>query len=290
MSTLNQAINSTRQLVAKEVDRIFKIVFPDTGKGSLWKGKKIISTEKWQVLKKKRDFQYELLECVPEDYVEHPFCYTKDENLQTMRSEWYKDYYEFLENKKSAAFGESKCRGCILHPFDSYLNESLRKVILKGVDKKYEFPCPVVNMFKCPHGQDKQDSDKILFTLRDLWKVISDVLRSAHSKFVASYGDVSVESTTIPMKGIIDIFHTITNRKQFDMVFEQYIKDVEKTEQRHKESDVLFESEFLWKWKKSIIDYFMGLKTKIKIDELLNFEGKNLEQEKEDEKRRQNIH
>lgn len=264
MQLLNQTIKSTRQLIAKEVDRKLKMATL-VQKENQWRGKKIISTIQWEILKKKRDFQYKLLDYMPEDYVEIPFVWhTQDEKLQNMRSEWCKDYNDFLEHKKSAAFGESKCRSCILHPWHSYCNESLRKVTLKGLDKNYEFPCRTLNMFDCPHGQGKQDSDQILLSLRYVWRIISDALSYTHGM------------------SIKDIFYVITNRKSLDMILEKYIKHVEKMEKDGNGSDAIFESEILREMKKPIIEYFMELKNKVRIDELLNFEGKNLEQEKED--------
>ena len=96
MSALNQAVKSTRKLVAKEVDRKLIAIKTHREKASLWRGKKIISTAQWEVWKKKQDFQHKLQDYIPEDYVEIPLIWhTQDEKLQEMRSEWYKDYYDF---------------------------------------------------------------------------------------------------------------------------------------------------------------------------------------------------
>jgi len=314
MSVLNRAVKSTRKLVAEEIDKKL-IVIETREKASLWRGKKLISNAQWEVWKKKQDFQHKLLEFIPEDYVEIPFVFpTRDEKLQQTRSEWYKDYDDFLEYKKSAAFGESKCRQCILHPWSSYCNESLRELILMGTN--CDFPCKVLNMFECPYKQGDKDSNQILLFLKDAWQVISDALSYAnnlsryhdytyevdfeHGK-VVSYSDIrlggyatgdlreleDMELSKILMRGITDIYHVLSNSKALEIILEQYFKHVEKLENKGECSDARFESKFLREFKEPLIEHFASIKDKIKIEKLLNFEGKNLEEEKEDKKKQE---
>lgn len=315
MSVLNQAVKSTRKLVAKEVDKKLKIVnVAQKNEESLWRGKKIISTERWEAWKRKKDFQHKLLGYIPEDFVERPFVFSTDEELGSMRSEWYKDYYDFLEYKKSAVFGESKCRQCILHPSSSYCNESLRGLILMG--DGCDFPCKVLNMFECPYKQGDKDSDKNLLLSKIAWQVISDALSYAnnlsryhdytyevdfeHGRVVSSYdirlpgyatGDLrelgDLELSKILMRSIKDIYHVLSNRKALEIILEQYFKHVEELEKKGETSDAGFESKFLREFKQPLIEHFASIKDKIKIEKLLNFEGKNLEEEKEDKKRQE---
>ena len=322
MSALNQAIKSTRNLVAKEVDRkLIEIKTREKKESSEWRGKKLISTEKWESWRKKRDFQYKLLDYIPKDFVEHPFNPSRDEDLDKKRDEWYKDYYDFLEYKKNAAYGESKCRSCILHPWHSYSNESLRTIILKGV-KGCEFPCRTVNMFECPHGQNKKDSDLMLFTLRDVWKIISDALHHArnlsrsYNKFhdytyevdfekgsVLTYHDrrfsrpmcagtfselEDFEISKIPIQSIKDVYDALVNRKSLETILEQYISDPSsRMTNLSTESTIEAESKFLREMKEPIIDYVISLKKKIKIEDLCDFAGRNLEEEKENKKKQE---
>lgn len=315
MPTINQAINSTRHLLAKEVDNQLKILaISRADKEGMWRGKKIISTKQWESWKRKKDFQYKLLDYIPEDFVEIPLMYSSDDKLGKLRSEWYKDYTDFLEYKKSSSFGESKCRQCILHPFPSYWYESLRELILMGFD--YDFPCKVLNMFECPYKQGNKDSDEPLFTLKVLWQLISDALSYAHnlSRYYGHTYEVDFEKCTvttysgirsgpspwgriseleslklskIPMQGIKDIYYVLSNSKALEIILEQYLKHVEEVEKEGKSSDAGFESKFLRKLKEPLIDHFGSIKDKIKIEKLLNFDGKNLEEEKEDKKRQE---
>lgn len=319
MPTINQAINSTRRLLANEVDNKLVVIRTSKDKANLWRGKKLIPTAQWEVLMKRKDYQYKLLDFIPEDYVEDPFIFpTNDEKLEEMRSAWYKDYEDFLEHKKSAAFGKYKCRWCILNPWGGYGNrDNLRMIILKGV-KNCEFPCRTLNFFECPHGQNEKDSDLRLFSLRDVWQVISDALSHARSlsifrdythevdfekDSVVTYSDIRLygphgwgyvrfldheKVSKIPVQSIKDIHYVLTNRKALDTILEQYIEYAEKLEKEGKKPDV-FDSSTLKEMKKPIIDYIMELKNKIKIEELLNFDGKNLEEEKEERKKEEEI-
>lgn len=317
MPSINHAINSTRKLVAKEVDKKLKIVTEaQKNEENLWRGKKIISTAQWEAWKRKKDFQYKLLDYIPEDFVEVHFVWShKDEELEKMRSAWYEDYYAFLESKKNPSFGESKCRHCILHPWSSYCNESLRELILMGTN--CDFPCKVLNMFECPYKQGDKDSDEILLFLKDTGQVISDALsyaRNRSSDYDCTYevdfekctvttyfdrrlsgpngwGDLRdlehLELSKIPMRCIKDIHYVLSNSKALEIILEQYIKHVEEIEKKGERSDARIESKFLRKLKKPLIDHFASIKDKIKIEKLLNFEGKNLEEENEDKKRRE---
>ena len=51
----------------------------------------------------------------------------------------------------------------------------------------------------------------------------------------------------------------------------------------------VLDSKYLREIKKPMIDYIIGLKNKIKIDELTNFYGKNLKEEAEEKKRQEEL-
>lgn len=180
-----------------------------------------------------------------------------------------------------------------------------------------DFPCKVLNMFECPYKQGDKDSDKNLLLSKIAWQVISDALSHARnlSMFydytheidfekctVITYPDIrlsrpstwgkiseleSLKLSKIPIRSIKDIHYVLSNSKALEIILEQYFKHVEELEKKGETSDAGFESKFLREFKQPLIDHFASIKDKIKIEKLLNFEGKNLEEEKEDKKRQE---
>jgi len=285
MRRLENTIRFGLAVLEKEIVRKVGATIRDS---RLWRGKKLVPIIKWESMKKKKGAQYEMLEHIPEGFVDHLFHPAHDEELQKKRNEWYKDYVDFLEEKKFPDYGRSKCWGCILNPDYRFGNHSLREILLKGVkDNKnpVKSPCQVVNIFQCPYEQGEKSS--LLFALNDIWKIIEDALKNAYTKYPIEDDLIDLRNK-IKIRNINDIFNALTNRDSLEAILEQYanhlkknIRDTKKRTPCKDTDDLEYRLKSLEEMKKPILDYIMSLKKKIKLEEIRDFEGRNLEEEKQ---------
>ena len=309
MYRLDRAVRDRIKVLEREIVERALVAIQE---GMLWKGKKLVSVEKWEKMKNKEQVQHEMLHYIPDGYVSNPFSYSKDEELWNKRNEWYKLYLEFLEERKFPKYGASKCGGCILQPgiYKEYnFDFNLKEIMLTGIrDKKCEikFPCGVLNIFECPYGQDK-NANNALFTLRDMYEIITSALTHAktltmlgnnhtfevdfESNWFEGYSDIRFRPNTwgtveknlsglslskIPIRTIQDIYNVLTNRESLDTILEQYLKHTS-----NYESCTENDSKHLKEMKKSIIDYFVSIKNQIKIQDIMIGNGLNFEEEKQ---------
>ena|SRR5437867_4340988 len=104
----------------------------------------------------------------------------------------------------------------------------------------------------------------------------------AHPTEQTIYKWKGVKHSKIPVNSIKDIYDILTYQKSLGIILDQYIQD----KKREGEGNYYgIDSKSLKKMKRPIIEYLISLKDKIKIDELKNVKGKNLEEEKEDVKK-----
>src|SRR5689334_11012832 len=113
MQSLEQTVRDGLRILENEIVKKARDVIRE---GGLWRDKKLVSVMKWELMKKKKSAQYEMLQCIPDGIVDHLFNPVRDGELEEKRNEWYKVYVEFLEEREFPEYGRSKCAGCILNP------------------------------------------------------------------------------------------------------------------------------------------------------------------------------
>src|SRR2546428_13475746 len=113
MYRLDRAVRDGIKVLEREIVKRAQVAIQE---GMLWEGKKLVPVEQWKKMENKEQDQYEMLNYIPDGYVSNPFSYSIDEELCNKRNEWYKLYFEFLEEGKFPGYGASRCSGCILHP------------------------------------------------------------------------------------------------------------------------------------------------------------------------------
>jgi hypothetical protein len=166
-----------------------------------WKGRKIISLDKWLKITKantiSRRESYNVkegLQYFPDDYFEWMFPLGIPEDLNEEANKWYSDYIELMEYRRNPRIGRTKCFRCLLSPDaeDSALFIGINKVIARALgdgnnynNSKKEtsnscnnndscssctstqtsiYPCKVLNRYACPFDKkksNKNNNDKI---------------------------------------------------------------------------------------------------------------------------------
>jgi hypothetical protein len=182
----------------------------------------------------------------------------------------------------------------------------------------FPYSCPVVNIFQCPYEQGKDDN-YFLFALKLVRDIMDKAIAFAvervgptnepydfdfkkglaYSGFYLDSGDEhrgekpinnlenlkGREPSKIPLQNIKDIFNALTTRKSLDKILEQYLEHLDsqiadpKFESREDKSDLKSDAEYLKKVKNEILDYVSNIK-KIKIEDIRDFGGRNLEEER----------
>jgi len=309
--TVRAGIRELERHVEKKIRQATK-----NGTLRMWRGRKVVSLGKWEKIQ--YDFKH-VFEYIPDDFIEHSMIYNWQlgEEFDRKRNAWYKDYIEYLEYKKNPALGKYKCEKCILNSFSKTKTTSIRDLLVKHfVNKKISFPCKTVNIFECPYEQGNKDYS--LLFLGRIWKILDDALNFAYhrttydnKKFIevdfekdsaVEYGPMLVPApntdtvansirdlrlSQVWVEEIKDIFDIITNRKNLDVLLEQYIEYVASnsmySNERTKESEQ--EAASLRKVKNGIISFFMKIKNKIRIEDLRGIYDETLEDEEKERQR-----
>ena len=128
----------------------------------------------------------------------------------------------------------------------------------KSKNKPIPYPCHVVNRFECPYEKGKVSNRK--FDLEDLFELANVAFAVEVALAVARKGSSAVQ---IKNK---DLYRVLTNREMLYMILEQeydYVlldkrtsNDTSRFEQLQKDN------------RDKIIDYFMNIKDKVKLEEL----------------------
>ncbi len=122
-----------------------------------------------------------------------------------------------------------------------------------------EYPCPVVNRFECPYEKGKSSSAK--FDVEDLFELANMAFAVEIALAVARK-----DTSAVRIKNKQDLYQALTNREMFDMILEQGLDyvlsdketfdDTSRFEQLQKDN------------RDKIVDYFMNIKDKVKLEEL----------------------
>jgi hypothetical protein len=166
---LDKSVNSLSQRLNK--------LYPDTSSGNssndginYWKGRKIISLDKWlriskaNTISRREDYNVkEGLRYFPDDYFESMFLLGGiPEDLKGEANKWYCDYIELMEHKRNPQYGRTKCFRCLLSPSreESAIFLGINKVIARAIEQENNifstiYPCPILNRYECPFDKKK---------------------------------------------------------------------------------------------------------------------------------------
>jgi hypothetical protein len=162
----------------KSIDKLFPDESNNREDPNYWKGKNVIPLNDWKkIANTNYAFQHgveyqktkEALQYFPDDFTEWLFPLGVQDTLQEKANRWYSDYIELMEQRKNAAYGKTKCRGCLLSPDreDAAIFIGINKVIARALERVEEkkpdnsnpntiiYPCNILNRFQCPY--DKKD-------------------------------------------------------------------------------------------------------------------------------------
>jgi len=249
----------------KRIERLDS--FNDDGNGSNhWKGRGIIPLNDWIQL---RGTPY-ALEYFPDDFDRSQTFLTeselKDGDEQTRK--WYSDCLDLMEHKRNPNYGKSKCFHCLLSPDkDDPIFIGINKLVAKGLednkaDKKnnsIQYSCKVENRFECPYEKGKGSDARLN---------VEDLLELASMAFAVeiALAIARKDTSTTQIKNNHDLFQVLTNREKFDMVLEQGL-DYVLSDKETFEDTSRFEQLQKGNMDK-IVDYFMNIKDKIKLEDL----------------------
>ena len=251
--------------LSKRIDRL-NYFHGDGNDSNRSRGKEIIPLNDWIQL---RGTPY-ALQYFPDDFDRsHTFLTEselKDTDDQTRK--WYSDYLDLMEYKRNPNYGRTKCFYCLLSPErDDQIFIGINRLVAKGLQENekhgdpIEYPCPTVNRFECPYDCDNGKVSNTKFKVKDLYELANMAFAVEIALAVARR-----DTSAVRINNKQDVYQALTNRGMFDMVLEQglnYIlsdketfNDTSRFEQLQKNS------------RDKIVDYFMTLKDKIKLEEL----------------------
>jgi hypothetical protein len=254
--------------LSKRIDR-FDSVNGDGNDSSHWRVKEIIPLNEWIQLK---GTPHEL-QSFPDDFSEvwtHVIENELQEDGDDQKKKWHSDYLDLMEYKRNRNYGKSKCFPCLLSPSgDDPIFIGINRLVAKGLeDDKADktnypmlYPCHVENRFECPYDYEKGKGSDATFNVEDLFELANMAFAVEIALAVARK-----ESSTIQIKNKQDLYHALTNREMLDMILEQgldYVLSDKETFDDESRFDQLQRGN-----RDKIVDYFMNIKDKIKLEEL----------------------
>ena len=253
--------------LSKRIER-FDSFNGDGNDSNHWKGKAIIPLNDWIQL---RGTPY-ALQYFPDDFDRsHTFLTEselKDSDDQTRK--WYSDYLDLMEYRRNPNYGRTQCFHCLLSPErDDPIFIGINGLVAKGLleenkdsnNTPLEYPCHIVNRFECPYDCKNGKSSNARFVVEDLFDLASIAFAVEIALAVARK-----DTSTIQIKNKQDLYQALTNREMFDMVLEQgldYILSDKETFHDTSKFDQLQKDNG-----SKIVDYFMSIRDKIKLEEL----------------------
>ncbi len=243
-----------------------------------WKGRKIVSLNEWKKIANYNNaFSFgieghlqtnEALQYFPDDYSRSLFPLGVQEEFEEKVKEWYSDYEELMEFKRNPNYGKSKCFHCLLSSGgDDPIFIGINRLVAKGLeDNKADknnysilYPCHVENRFECPYEKGKGSDAK--FNVEDLFE-LDNMAFVVEIALAVARKDTSV----IQIKNKQDLYHVLTNREMFVVVLEQVLDYVSSDKEMFEDKSCF---EILKKGNRDkIVDYFMNVKDKVKLEEL----------------------
>lgn len=309
MTRLDRAANDVTRLAKRMAAEKIK---KDKTKPKIWNGKMIIPLSEWR---KKQNFNtHEWRDYYPDQYVPNLLTYAGDnETINGYQDEWWRGFSQYMESIKEPVYGKAKCRRCILNPVALPLTTTIRDALVKtnqSMDgKPFEFPCEIVNKFKCPY-EDMNDQD-YLAVLGVTWRILDDALKyntkltehrlntytvdfekkkivqilrlddSPQSRDVEDFFS-KLKFPKFEIMGHDGLYDVITTRDKLKSVLEEYLDALSSgAEYNLQELDV----EYIRKDLDYFLDIFDKIKGVITLEELRNTNGKTRREiEEENEK------
>lgn len=300
MARADRAAKNVNRFVRKATAEKIKI---EKAKPKIWNGKIIIPLEEWR--KKLSSFTYEWKDYYPDKYEPYILPYHgNDEIIKKYQDEWWPGFAEYMESVKDPAFGKAKCEKCILNPDGSPRTTNIRDAIVKTNQsydgKPLEFPCTVVNRFKCPYTTG--DDQGQLLKLGDMWTIFNDTVKynekltgRKHNTYTIDFekkwirsrrvdGDIKLDNfeeffnrlkfprfETISQE---DLYDLITTRDKLKSILEEYLDALLSGVENDEHFMVLLDH--LREDPNDFLDVFDKIKSEITLENLQNTDGMTL--------------
>jgi len=178
---------------------------------------------------------------------------------------WYPDYLDLMEYKRNPNYGKSRCFRCLLSPDrNDSIFIGINRLVTKGFEENKSknnpipYPCHVVNRFEC--ACEKGKVSKIKFDVEDLVELANVAFAVEVALAVARK-----DSSAVQIKNKEDLYRALTNREMLYMILEQgydYVLDKRTSDDTSRFKQLQKDN------RDKIIDYFMNIKDKIKLEEL----------------------
>ena len=221
-----------------------------------WKGRKIVSLDQWYQIKENYGLKAALHTFLMISRFGFPYIFDNIED-QTMKQEadkWYSDFIKLMEYSKNTEYGKTVCFRCLLSPDreEAAIFIGINKVISRAldVDGVSVYPCKVLNRFACPY-----DKNIIKYTVEDDNIKRPDVDYLFHLSEIAfavelAFAKAQEEDSIFRIKSVEDLYHVLTDKETLEKVLQQGLKE------EHRQ------------YKDNIVEFFMNLKNRIKVDDL----------------------
>jgi hypothetical protein len=236
--------------LAKRFDRISPIRNNRKNGIRYWKDKMIIPLNDWTLLKDSS----EALEYFPDDFdilstfISETEIQEKDEDTK----KWYSEYLELMDYTKNENYGRVKCFDCLLNPGgDDPIFIGINKLVSKGLG--VEYPCQVVNKFRCPFERSTKGKDTG-FSMNDLFR-----LSKLAFAVEISLAKARKDDSEIRIKNKEELLHALTDIETLGKILEQGAEAQEVSEyiKRYLRENLTY-----------IIDYFMRIKDLVNAEDL----------------------
>lgn len=183
----------------------------------------------------------------------------EDQMLKQEAEQWYSDFIKLMEYSKNTKYGKTKYFHCLLSPDreEAAIFIEINKVVSRALDTTdgaSVYPCKVLNRFACPYDKKmivvdeeniagkritkKPDVD-YLFYLSELVFAVELALAKAQE-----------EDSVFRIKSAEDVYQVLTNREALEKVLRQGLKE------EHMQ------------YKDNIVELFMNMKDRIKVEDL----------------------
>jgi hypothetical protein len=248
--------------LSKRIDR-FDSFNGDGNDSNHWRGKEIIPLNDWIQLK---GTPY-AIQYFPDDFDRSHTFLTESElkNSDERTRKWYSDYLELMEYRRNPNYGRAKCFHCLLSPErDDPIFIGINRLVARGLvidnnNTPPEYPCHVVNRFECPYEDGKQSDTK--FDVKDLFNLANITFAVEIALAVARKDTAHTQ-----IKNKQDLYEALTNRETFTSILEQgldyVLSDKETFDDTSRFNQLQKDN------RDKIVDYFMNIRDKIKLEEL----------------------
>jgi hypothetical protein len=158
-----------------------------------------------------------------------------------------------MEYCKNTEYGKTKCFRCLLSPDreEAAIFIGMNKVISRALDYNGTptYPCKVLNRFACPYDKksnnytmddDKKPDVDYLFHLSEMAFAVELALARAQK-----------EDSVFRIKSVEDVYNVLTDRETLEKVLLQGLKE---EHMQHKDS---------------IVKFFIDMKDRIKVEDML---------------------